>query len=249
MSADVVVVLCDPADVRNVGPAIRAAANFEARAIRVCGSREFPEDALREFSAGALDTLPLERFADARAALAGLDFVVGTSRRVHDQAGAPRWTSVGFGARLPAGSSCGVLFGNERTGLSLDTLDLCDAIVEVPTAARFPSMNLGQAVACVLYELRRGAETPVTRADDTQTERPGRATARLAVYAEIERICHALAYPPGRTAVGFVRRLKRLLGRARANTAELSMVAGVFRELERARGRAPRVADPTDDAT
>ncbi len=248
MSADVVVVLCDPADVRNVGPAIRAAANFEARAVRVCGARDFPLDALHEFSAGALETLPLERYTDARAALAGLDFVVGTSRRGHDQAGAPRWTSVGFGARLPAGSTCGVLFGNERTGLSLETLDLCDAIVEVPTSARFPSMNLGQAVACVLYELHRGAESSGPRADEP-TKRPGRAPARLAVYAEIERICETLAYPPGRTAAGFVRRLKRLLGRARANPAELSMVAGVFRELERARGRAPRDAGPTGGST
>jgi hypothetical protein len=30
-----------------------------------------------------------------------------------------------------------------------------------------------------------------------------------------------------------VRKLKRLLGRARANPAELAMVAGVFRELAR----------------
>jgi len=236
LTGEIVVVLCSPSDVRNVGPALRAAANFGVETLRIAGPQRFDMSALREFSAGALEHVNLTLHEDVRAALDGVDRVIGTSRRPHDAAGAPRWSSIGLGERLAGGGRCAVLFGNERAGLSIDELDLCDALVELPTSARFPSMNLGQAVACLLYELSRRAEAPRAAAPspvDALDASVGAATDRLALYAEMERLCDAAGYPPGRTAAGFVRKFKRLLGRARANPAELAMVVGVFRELAR----------------
>ena len=233
---NVVVVLCSPSDVRNVGPAIRAAANFGVETLRIAGPQRFDASALREFSAGALEHVRVTVHDDVRAALEGVERVLGTSRRPHDAAGAPQWSSVGLTARLAGGGPCAARFGPERAGLSVEELDLCDALVALPTSARFPSMNLGHAVACLLYELNRGvmspAPAPAAGADPLDAE-VGAAADRLALYAEMERLCDAAGYPPGRTAAGFVRKLKRLLGRARANPAELAMVAGVFRELAR----------------
>lgn len=57
-----------------------------------------------------------------------------------------------------AASKVGVLFGSEKTGLSNSELYRCHAVINIPTGEKQPSINLGQAVALVCYELSgRGA--------------------------------------------------------------------------------------------
>ncbi len=57
-----------------------------------------------------------------------------------------------------------ILFGSEKTGLSNDDLSHCQWLLHIPTRQEHLSMNLGQAVAIVLYELvraQRGAEPKI----------------------------------------------------------------------------------------
>jgi tRNA/rRNA methyltransferase len=50
-----------------------------------------------------------------------------------------------------------ILFGPEKSGLSREDLSHCDWLLEIPTNPDCPSMNLGQAVALVCYEIARHA--------------------------------------------------------------------------------------------
>jgi tRNA C32,U32 (ribose-2'-O)-methylase TrmJ len=45
------------------------------------------------------------------------------------------------------------LFGNEKTGLASDEVELAGAALRIPMAADQPSINLAQAVQLVAYEL------------------------------------------------------------------------------------------------
>ena len=47
----------------------------------------------------------------------------------------------------------GLVFGSEKTGLTKEDLSYCHAIVNIPTRENQPSMNLGQSVAVVCYEI------------------------------------------------------------------------------------------------
>jgi TrmH family RNA methyltransferase len=72
-----------------------------------------------------------------------------------------------FGRYLSSYSSSAPLalvFGSERSGLSNEELARCQAILHIPTQRNVPSMNLGQAVAVVLYELRRSGWGPKAQA-------------------------------------------------------------------------------------
>ncbi|HNW45198.1 MAG TPA: RNA methyltransferase [Elusimicrobiales bacterium] len=46
-----------------------------------------------------------------------------------------------------------ILFGPEKTGLTKEDLALCNAVINIPTLEKQPSMNLGQSVALLAYEL------------------------------------------------------------------------------------------------
>lgn len=67
-----------------------------------------------------------------------------------------------------------LVFGNEKTGLSNEDIERCDAILNIPTVAKQPSINLAQAVILTCYELSRRTDfTPlrsVKTADDQPTD-------------------------------------------------------------------------------
>jgi len=47
----------------------------------------------------------------------------------------------------------GIVFGNERTGLEDDELELCNIASHIPVNDAFPSLNLSHAVMIYAYEL------------------------------------------------------------------------------------------------
>jgi tRNA/rRNA methyltransferase len=63
------------------------------------------------------------------------------------------------GRELGKGGRVAVVFGTESHGMTGDDLAFCHFLVEIPTDARQPSMNLGQAVAVCLYELATRVRT------------------------------------------------------------------------------------------
>lgn len=48
-----------------------------------------------------------------------------------------------------------LVFGNEKTGLTNEELQVCDVICSIPSSAEFPSLNLAHAVMVTLYEINR----------------------------------------------------------------------------------------------
>ncbi len=229
---DVWAVLSHPADVRNVGGAIRAAANHGWAGIRIVGSTVFDERDVHCFSSGAVEFVPVEFLSGLDDALKDCQLVVGTSRRQRDPDAPPQWPSAGLAKRLSIEVRTAILFGTERTGLTRQELDLCAAMIHMPTLPRFPSMNLAHSVACLGYELAR-PETegvgPTIRNEPPLLD----AGAREAFFNSVFDVVSALSYPPGRSPRAFVSRLRRILHRANPSHQELSMFGGVFAEMLR----------------
>ena len=90
-------------------------------------------------------------------AVAGCTLVAGTgtlNRRKPEQrvVGLPELAPL-VERELERGGRVGLVFGPEKHGLTREDLSYCHLLVEIPTDARQPSMNLGQAVAVCLYEV------------------------------------------------------------------------------------------------
>ncbi len=228
MRENTCVVLCHPSDVRNVGSVIRAVANFGLESVRVVGAEPFNEEDLVAFSSYSYDKVVYETYETLEEALKDRVRVLGTSRRLRDPSAPPSWPAVGLANRLVGDGKTALLFGNERTGLTREEVDRCQALIHIPTSERFESMNLSHAVACIAYELARPTDdTPRHVVEALNAPTP----AREAVFAHIQRCCEAVGYPPGRNPEIFTRTLRKILTRANPNAQELSMIAGVFSEL------------------
>jgi tRNA/rRNA methyltransferase/tRNA (cytidine32/uridine32-2'-O)-methyltransferase len=100
-----------------------------------------------------------ETFDTLEAAVADLSLVIGTTRRRGHHRKAITQTPeecAGFLKDHPGPAA--LVFGNERTGLEAEELNLCSLASHIPADDGFPSLNLSHAVQIYAYQLFRTLE-------------------------------------------------------------------------------------------
>jgi tRNA/rRNA methyltransferase len=237
------IILCAPQLGENIGAAARAMANFGLSDLRLVNPRDgWPSEKADAMAAGAAYVLEGTRvYASTREAIGELKLVFATTAR--DRAVAkPVLTPVEAAARLRRaaadGVPAGVLFGGERSGLDNDEVALADAVVTIPTDARFSSLNLGQAVLLLSYEwFRAGDATPAERIDHgIALPAPREELFLLFEHLEEELEKSGFLFPPGNRP-GMIRNLRAILHRAQLTDQEVRTLRGVIVALTRGKRR------------
>jgi tRNA/rRNA methyltransferase len=157
------VVLVRPQLGENIGTAARAMRNFGLTALRLvapeCG---WPSAKAVVAASGAHEVLGAATLhRDTAAAVADLEHLFATTARGRGL-DLPVLTAEAAAAEArrlcAAGRRVGFLFGPERTGLENEDLRLADALVTIPTAPDFASLNLAQAVLLLAYEWHKAGD-------------------------------------------------------------------------------------------
>ena len=165
----------------NIGAVARAMTNFGFVRLRVVQ----PYDVAFRDARSAVEAEPVltaaEEFATVAEAVADCSLVVGTAegrgRAPEEPLQRLELVAAEVAEAMRRGAKVAVLFGSEKTGLSNDDLARCQRVLRIPTETEQPSMNLGQAVAVVLYELVRQREAE-----------PAEASAPMASAGDRERL-------------------------------------------------------------
>jgi len=153
----IIPILIRPQMGENIGATARAMANFGVTQLRLVAPRDgWPNPKAGDVAGKAIPILDdAELFETPRAAVEDCQFVLATSSRsraVNMPAMDLREAMVELRTRAARGERCAVLFGPERTGLENEDIALADAVVSIPVADAYPSLNVAQAVVCTLYE-------------------------------------------------------------------------------------------------
>jgi tRNA/rRNA methyltransferase/tRNA (cytidine32/uridine32-2'-O)-methyltransferase len=155
--SDVMIVLSRPAEAGNVGAVCRAMKNMGLSRLRLV-SPAFPEEGViraRAVHAGELWDRA-ECFDTLAGAVAGCSLVIGATRRRGHRRKATTLDPAETAAYLKnRPGPAALVFGNERTGLEAEELNLCNIASHIPAAEAFPSLNLSHAVQIYAYELFR----------------------------------------------------------------------------------------------
>lgn len=168
-------VLVRPANALNMGAAARALSNFGFEDMVAV---EPKDENWRLATASAIYASDLLRRAPVMSleeAVADCNVVLGTASDHNREVVQPRVTLPALEPwlrrKLKAGGRAAILFGSETAGLNNSEMGLCNAVLRIPTAPDAPSMNLGQAVAVIAYQLSRfKLEKAVTRSGDPLVE-------------------------------------------------------------------------------
>ncbi len=154
------VVLCHAEEAGNVGSACRAMKTMGITHLILADCPDYDEVRLRTLAVHAADVYDgARRFPSLAEALGASTLSAGFTRRRGERRKSFSVDAESFARQAwqrGAGQVC-LVFGNERTGLSADELDLCSLAVHIPTSGIFPSLNLAQAVQISCYEVRRAS--------------------------------------------------------------------------------------------
>ena len=240
------IILSEPQLGENIGACARAMANFGLTDLRLVKPRDgWPNPKAEAMAVGA--SVLIERATvheSVRAAIGGLKLVYAATAR--DRAmSKPVLTPDEAARRLREaggrGVETGLLFGNERAGLTNDEVALADAIVTIPTDPGFSSINLGQAALILAYEwFKAGAATPAERIDHGASfPAPREELFLLFEHLEQELEKSGFLYPPGNRP-SMVRNLRSILHRAGLTDQEVRTLRGAIVALTKGKRRGPK---------
>ena len=233
---DVRIVLVEPTHPGNIGAAARAIKAWVRGHPRLGAPARFPGAEATARAAGADDVLHAARVVGSvDEAVADCGLVLGTTariRRIEWPVIGPREAAcraVGQAVRAPVA----VLFGRESAGLTNAELDRCHALIRIPAAAYFNSLNVAAAVQIVAYELRTAAGGAGVAAAPAQS--PAATAEELeGFYRHLEETLVRIGYLDPTAPKLLMRRLRRLFSRAEPDRAEINILRGILTSASRA---------------
>jgi tRNA/rRNA methyltransferase len=165
-------------------------------------------------------------------AVADCVLVVGTSARtgglVRRQSSAPPEEVVPrLVAAMPAGPVA-LVFGPESTGLDNDEVSRCHYLLHIPTNESFAALNLAQAVAITLYELRR---TWLRHTVPAVPEAPAPFADQERMFEQLRSSLEQIGFLFGERAEVLWHAVRHLLGRAGPTAMEVKLLLGLARQL------------------
>ncbi len=157
---DIVFVLCSFAREENVGAAARAMKTMAISELRLvnplCNHMGERSLATAHGSVEILEAAPV--FRSLEEATKDISLLIGTAakkRNIREDRHPVETLPDIILAKEGIINKVGVAFGGEESGLSNRELDLCHLLSTIPMAARYPSLNLGQAVMVYAFVLSK----------------------------------------------------------------------------------------------
>lgn len=171
------IVLVEPLFGGNIGSVCRAMNNNDITDLAIVNPRPTTDwDDARKLSCNAVAQLEARKeYATLAEAVAGCTVVAGTSARTgfyRDTAHSPR-DFAPIALESAKDHKIALVFGREDKGLHNEELALCTHIIQIPSSARYTSLNLSHAVMVCCYELFCASETfqpSEEKADEANSE-------------------------------------------------------------------------------
>lgn len=225
------VVLVRPQFPGNLGATARVMHNFGCTELVLVDPRASSDDAeaRRMATRGEFILEKARKVASLQQALDDCRFTVATSSNVH---GVMRRTGLStvraLAARIATESRQGataVVFGPEPDGLTTEEIDRCHYLITIPANPAYPSLNLAQAVAIVLYEIWQAPIGPETGHAAAQHHEVERALQHLRQGLE------AIHFLYGPKSDSLMHAVRHLIRRAQPSLAEVRILHGLARQM------------------
>ena len=228
------VVLSHTSHPGNIGATARAMKTMGLSRLYLVNPKVFPHEDARAMASGAADLLESAVVTDSLdAALAGTVMAVAATSR-HRDLSHELLTCRQACQRVPEYTAHGdvaLVFGTERTGLTIAEVGKCQLIATIPANDVYASLNLAQAVQVFTYELRIACTAIKEAAPAPEATLAGHEDIER-FYAHLEQVLYDTGFlnpaQPGR----LMQRMRRLFARSRLEKDEVSILRGILRAMQ-----------------
>jgi len=129
-----------------------------------------------------------------------------------------------------------LIFGPEANGLTNDEIASCHYLLHIPADCGYPALNLAQAVAICLYELRRAWLKKCSRSPETSDLKShdfsyGTFEAQEKMFADLRAALEQIHFLYGPKADALMHALRHLIGRAKPSVMEVDVLLGLARQI------------------
>ena len=229
------IVLVNTSHPGNIGAAARAMKNMGLSRLYLVSPQQHPAEEAYSRAAGATDVLGSAIITDNLAeALQGCVWVAGTSARertVQWPVCTPRECAVQCSNNVENGEVA-IVFGRERTGLTNEELELCNALVNIPTSEDYSSLNVAAAVQVLCYELRlaylAGEGIKAAKSKVAKEDMPATSDQLEDMYEHLYQTMQDIKFFGGSNPDIIMRRLKGLFNRANTTKREVAILRGIL---------------------
>jgi len=170
--SNIIIVLSRPSEPGNTGAVCRVMKNLRLSRLRLAKPEfnfEKSDTVIRARAVHAADVWEsAETFSSLSEAVADCAIVIGTTQRRGQRRKQTMTPGETVSFLKSHSGNAAIVFGNERTGLDTEELNLCNIASHIPANASFPSLNLSHAVLVYAYELYKAF------ADQTSTAVKGK---------------------------------------------------------------------------
>jgi tRNA/rRNA methyltransferase len=250
-------VLLFPSHPGNVGSAARAMRVMGFKHLRVVGPRYAnvgKQPKAIALASGALDVLEnLQEFETLDEALQDIELKVAVSATGREFGPLPQTPEdicaeiVALSTSVPSlneGPKIALIFGTERTGMSIEQVQRCQRLCSIPGTANYQSLNLAQAVQILSYCLGRAAQLQVsstilqTRGSSAEfsndpAERLASDSEVMGMLAHLEKTLIQTGFLDKEQPKKLMPRLQRLFNKAMLRRSEVDILRGVYASVEK----------------
>ena len=164
--------------------------------------------------------------ADCRLAAAASARTGGLFRR--QTVGPPDVIAAQVVAAMPCGPAA-LVFGPESSGLSNEEVVRCQHLVHIPADEEYAALNLAQAVAICLYEVRRAWLRQQPAGEERGEVAPYEQQLRM--FAQLQSGLERIGYLRGVRGEALMHALRCLIARAGPSPMEVGLLFGLARQL------------------
>ncbi|MFP4499343.1 MAG: RNA methyltransferase [Vulcanimicrobiota bacterium] len=228
---NITVILDETINAGNLGAIARVMRNFGLKDLILINPRcDFNEEAYARarHAAWVLEQAKICKSLDE--ASPQFNLILGTSRRgaqrLHMRM-SPRLSAQEIDKRY-SDARIGLLFGNEKSGLTNEDLEKCAWYITIPTHPSFESLNLSHSVAVILYEiacLSKFGQNQLYKepAEDVKIDH---------LFDHMVSFLKTVGFPVRNSPQRVYSDLKRLISSADVRRTDVNLIHGLMRYLE-----------------
>ena len=235
--SNIVIILVSPRVPENIGAAARAMKNFGLKHLRVVSPRGYDKERAYKLARSGKDIIDNMTITESlKDAIGDLVLIGATTARQGRTRSDLIYTPDEGCPKLIEGTmngKVGILFGPEEYGLSTRNLDVSSINITIPTSPDFSSLNLGQAVLLMSYQLFTSS-TNAPKIELKQRSPKSMATGKEKedFFESAREFLLDAGFLNKQNPDAVLLHLRKLLDRAVPSTDEVNILRGIIRQVK-----------------